>query len=177
LAVEAFRKAISASEWKEHKNAQSFVAKGEVDGESVELVLPQTYMNKSGSAVAKFVKSVKSAERLVVVYDELDLPIGKIKIAFSRGSGGHKGIESIARALKTKDFVRIRIGVSPVRPGKGTAKGVAKKVQGSDEVVDFILGTFKPGEKEQLETVFETVNEALESIITEGRERAMNQFN
>ena len=117
-------------------------------------------------------KSVKAAERLAVVYDDLDLPLGKIKISFGRGSGGHKGVESITRALKTKDFVRIRVGVA-----KATAKGVAKKLQDEDKVIDFILGSIRKPDMDELKKVFSTIDEALETIVTEGRERAMNKFN
>ena len=70
-----------------------------------------TFMNKSGSAVAKVVKSKKAAEKLIVIYDDLDLPLGTMKISFNRGSGGHKGLESVVRAVKTKEFIRIRIGI------------------------------------------------------------------
>lgn len=169
MAVLHFAEKVEAEPWKANIKAKAQVAK--VPGAAT-LVLPDTFMNKSGSAVMAFVKSVGAAKRLVVVYDDLDLPLGKIKLSFGRGSGGHKGVESVARALKTKDFVRIRIGVS-----KKSAKGVAKKVHGEDEVIDFVLGTFRKAEMEQVEEVFDRVSDALSMIIEEGHERAMNQFN
>lgn len=172
IAVAHFAKKVGAEEWKENKKAKAQVSKVEVDGGKATLVLPDTFMNKSGSAVLPFVKSVKAAKNLVVVYDDLDLPLGKIKLSFGRGSGGHKGMESIMRAIKTKDFVRIRIGIS-----KATKKGVAKKVSGEDEVMDYVLSTFRKPEMETLEGVLKTIDEALAIIITEGYERAMNQFN
>jgi PTH1 family peptidyl-tRNA hydrolase len=119
-----------------------------------------TFMNKSGSAVAKVIKSKKAAEKLIVIYDDLDLPIGTMKISWNRGSGGHKGLESIIRAVKTKEFIRIRIGI-----GK------------KNDVEKHILGKFTPKEKEELKKVFKNVVTAVEVIIAEGREAAQTQFN
>ena len=117
-------------------------------------------------------KSVKAAERLVVVYDDLDLPLGKIKLSYDRGSGGHKGLESVMRALKTKKFIRIRIGVSP-----STASGTLRKPEGEKVILNFILTKFRTHELDELKQVFKRVAHALESIVTDGREQAMNQFN
>lgn len=159
-------------EWKEDKKANAHIARGLIEKSTVVLVLPDTFMNKSGSAVMKYVKSVKAAEKLVVVYDELDLPLGKMKMSFDRGSGGHNGIESIARALKTKKFWRIRIGISPT-----TVSGKLRKPSGEKEVLDFILGKFKPSEVPVLKAVFKRVSTALDTIATEGPVKAMGQCN
>jgi PTH1 family peptidyl-tRNA hydrolase len=138
----------------------------------VALQLPNTFMNKSGAAVSKLVKGVKAAEKLIVVYDDLDLPIGTIKLSFDRGSGGHKGVESIMTTLKTKKFTRIRIGISP-----HTAAGKIQKPD-SDSVADnFILKTFKPSEMDELKKVFKRVAEAIEAIVADGPAIAMNHFN
>lgn len=168
MAVDYVGEKNDAGPWKEDKKANATVGKTEVST----LVLPNTFMNKSGSAVARYVKSVKAAEKLVVVYDDLDLPLGTMKVSFDRGSGGHKGVESIARAVKTKRFIRIRIGVSPATPG-----GKLKKPHGEKEVVAFILAKFKPSEQDVLKKVFTRVNDALTCIIDEGREKAMNLYN
>jgi PTH1 family peptidyl-tRNA hydrolase len=168
MAVEYFGKKKGVTEWREDKKAVAQVAK--TDG--VTLVLPDTYMNKSGSAVVNYVKSVKAAEKLVVVYDDMDLPLGKVKLSFDRGSGGHKGIESIARAVKTKAFVRIRVGVSPTTPS-----GKLKKPSGDKEVLAFILAKFKPAEIDELKKVFKGVDEALTIILDEGHLKAMNVVN
>ena len=172
MAVAEFAKRAGASEWKENKKAKAQITQVETDGGKATLVLPDTMMNKSGSAILGYVKSLKAAQKLVVVYDDLDLPLGKIKISFGRGSGGHKGVESVARAVKTKEFVRIRIGVS-----KQSAKGVAKKVHGEDEVIGFVLGTFKKSEMDELQSVFKNVSDAIGVIIAKSHEIAMNQFN
>lgn len=172
MALDVFAKQLRLGVWKEDKKAKAHVATGLVDKTAVALVAPDTFMNKSGSAVARFVKSVKAAERLVVVYDDLDLPLGTIKLSFDRGSGGHKGLESVARAVKTKKFTRVRVGISP-----STASGVVKKPQGDAAVQKFILMKFKSHELEELKRVLKRVAHALEAIVLEGRERAMNQFN
>lgn len=172
MALEQYAKKQGASTWKEDKKSQSLTTGAHVGRELLALVLPNTFMNKSGVSVAKFVKSVKAAERLIVVYDDLDLPLGRVKLSFDRGSGGHKGIESIARTLKTKRFTRIRVGVSP-----STATGKLKKPQGEEDVVDFILARFKAHELDELKKVFKRVGEAIEQVVAEGPQIAMNTFN
>ena len=171
MAVEYFA-TQNKLEWKDDKKSRAFVARGAVDRALAVLVLPNTYMNKSGSAVVRYIKNVKAAEKLIIVYDDLDLPIGGMKVSFDRGSGGHKGLDSIMRALKTRRFTRIRIGVSPA-----TASGVTKKPQGEKEVNKFILGEFRSTELPELKKIFKRASEAIATIIIEGREQAMNQFN
>lgn len=172
MAVEAFAKKTAASAWREDKKSQSLTASVALGREMFALVLPNTYMNKSGTAAGRFVKSVKAAEKLIVIYDDLDLPIGRIKISFDRGSGGHKGVESITRGVKTKKFVRIRVGISPE-----SAAGKLKKPHGEADVEKFILGSFRTSELEDLKKVFKTIGEAIECIAKEGREVAMTRFN
>ena len=142
------------------------------DNKKIKILLPDTFMNKSGSAVAPLIKNTKQAERLIVVHDDLDLPLGMMKLSFNRGSGGHKGVESIMRAIKTKAFVRLRIGIS-----RATPKGKLKKPVGDEAVGDFILGKFKKEELEILKKVTKRAGKALEVLITEGREKAMNIAN
>lgn len=170
MAVEHFAKKVGADEWREDKKANALVAKGELGKDTLVFVLPLTYMNNSGRAVAKFVTSVKAAKNLVVVQDEMDLPLERLKISIGKNSGGHRGIESIMTAIKTKDFARIRIGVSPA-----TAKGVAKKPNGEEAVVKFIVGKFKPAEMEEFKKFFKKTDEALRVVIEEGVVAAMNR--
>ncbi len=177
MSASAFMKAKDFSEFKNDKKSKSLVSKGVVGKEKVTLILPETFMNKSGPAISSFVKpkdskSKKGIENVVVVYDDLDLPVGTMKISYNKGTGGHRGLDSIVKALKTKEFTRIRIGVSAV-----TSSGKIKKPIGEEKVLDFILGKVKDSEMVELKKVFKKVNEALETIIVEGRERAMNVFN
>lgn len=168
MAVSYIAEKKNISEWREDKKARAQVVK--IEGAT--LITPDTFMNKSGSALTSYVKSVKAAEKLVVIYDDMDLPLGSIKMSFNRGSGGHKGVESIARAVKTKAFIRIRIGVSPT-----TSSGKLKKPSGEKEVLAFILAKFKPAEIDMLKKVFKRVAEGIETILTEGHVRAMNVVN
>src|SRR3989344_1261719 len=110
--VELLAKEEGAGEFVMNKPAKALTAKGEVGGEKAVLILPETMMNASGKAVSAFIKTPKAARSLLVIHDVLDLPLGTIKLVFGRGSGGHKGVESIMRAIKTKDFARIRVGIS-----------------------------------------------------------------
>lgn len=172
MAVEFFAATAGLNGFKSDNAKKTTVGGGMVGKTAVALVLPDTFMNKSGYAVSKFVKNQKAAERLVVVHDDLDLPLGRIKISFDRGSGGHKGLESIIRALKTQKFTRVRVGVSP-----STATGNLRKPEGKKVVNNFILTKFRSHELSALKPVFKRVAHALETIVREGRERAMNTFN
>lgn len=172
MAVEAFVKKQSLTDWKHDMKSKALISRGLVDGTAVVCVLPETFMNKSGLSVATFVKGEKAAERCIVVYDDLDMPLGSAKMSFNRGSGGHKGIESIARTLKTKAFWRVRIGISPV-----TASGKLRKPKGEEEVLEFILKTFKPSEITTLQGVFKKTTEALGRSVTDSPILAMNAFN
>ena len=127
MMLEFFRVRHNLPAWESDKKSKSLISKGEVGGEKVLLVEPETYMNKSGSALVYFVKAKKAAEKLIVIYDDLDLPIGTIKISFNKSSGGHRGLQSIISGLKTEGFLRIRVGISPV-----TAGGKIKKPKGEE---------------------------------------------
>lgn len=149
--------------------AADFVAE-KVSG--VKVVTPDTFMNHSGRAVAKVIKSKKAAEKLIVIYDDLDLPIGGMKISFNRSSGGHRGVESIIKTLGTEAFIRIRIGISPKTPTGKTKKPIGEKV-----VEKHILTEFKKPEMELLKKVFKTVVTVVETIKDDGLQTAMTEFN
>lgn len=150
--------------------AADFVSE-KVDG--VKVFVPETYMNLSGKAVVKVVKSKLAAKKLIVIYDDLDLPLGSMKISYDRGSGGHNGLESVVKALKTREFIRIRIGIAPVTPS-GKMK---KRPGGGGELEKYILSEFKKTELDVLKKVFKNIATAVETIKDEGREIAMGEFN
>ena len=166
-AVELVAKQEDFGEFVFNKTSNALVSKGKVAGETATLVLPETMMNLSGKAVVTFVKSPKAAKTMIVIHDDLDLPLGTIKMAFGRGSGGHKGVESIMRALKTKEFARIRIGISAA--GK---KNQAKKVQGEEKVIKMVIGKWKPTEETAVKKVLKKVAEAVHLYAEEGIESA-----
>ena len=138
----------------------------------VKIIESTEFMNNSGRAVAKVIKSKKTAANLIVVYDDLDLALGTLKISWNKGPGGHNGLDSVIKAVKTREFIRIRIGIAPA-----TLSGKLRKPTGEKKVLDFILGKFSPKESEVLKKVLKRVSEAIEMISEEGRERAMNEFN
>lgn len=169
--VRAFATKNGASDFVLNKKNESLVTKISLGEHTVQCVLPETFMNKSGRAVSAFIKSVSLAKNLIVVHDELDLPLGAVKIVFDRGSGGHKGVESIQRALKTKAFARVRVGIA-----KPTAKGTAKKLKDEDKVVALVLGKPKGDEQKELRAVEKHVVEALGALVEHGLQFAMNNY-
>lgn len=172
MLVEQFRGKHNFPEWRERGKKRMLISEDKVGKEKTILMLPETFMNKSGIPLKEFITNKKKAEKLVVVYDDIDLPLGSLKISFGRGSGGHKGLESIIRTIKTKDFTRIRIGITPTTPS-----GKLKKPKGEKKMLDFIIGDFKTVEKEILKKKSKKVLDAIETIIVDGRARAMNMFN
>lgn len=156
-----------------------FESKSKISPKKLSVIHSNEFMNNSGKAVAKVIKSKKAVESLVVVHDDLDLPIGKIKISYNKGIGGHRGLNSVVKAVKTLEFTRIRVGISPAttkgqakKPGMGLPPKAAEKA-----VIDFILGKWKPKEKEIMKKVFKQVSEVVQTIVSEGRDKAMNMFN
>jgi len=142
----------------------ALVGKGRAAGEGILLARPQTYMNRSGESVAAILRATgEGPEELVVVHDDLDLPLGRIRIKKSGGDGGHNGVASVISELGTSEFVRVRLGIG--RPQDG------------GDPVEFVLSTFSP---EELETVRDTVSRAVEAVLAimhEGTGKAMNRFN
>jgi PTH1 family peptidyl-tRNA hydrolase len=138
----------------------------------IKFLFPDKFMNNSGKVVAPFVKSKKDLKDLVVIYDDIDLPIGKMRISFNRSSGGHNGLGSIIKALKSEEFARIRVGISPSTPS-----GKLRKAHGEKDVLKFLLGEFKKSEMDELKKLSKRIAEAVEIIFTEGKDKAMSLYN
>jgi len=172
IVLDVFREKYRFSDWVEKNKVKALVSEGALDKFDVDLIEPDNFMNNSGKVLAGFIKSVKAAGRLVVIYDDIDLPLGTFKIAFDRGDGGHNGLASIIRALKTKQFIRVRVGIAPTTP-----TGKLKKPKGEQKILDYLMGEFKPKELDVLKKVARKVAEALGVIVVEGKEKAMNRFN
>ncbi|TYP51664.1 aminoacyl-tRNA hydrolase [Thermosediminibacter litoriperuensis] len=135
---------------------------GVYEGEKLLLLKPMTYMNLSGQSVIEAMKFYKiPPENLVVIYDDMDLPVGRLRIRGSGSSGGHKGMESIIYLIASDGFPRIRIGIG--RP--------------PGDVVDHVLGRFEPGERKKIETVIGAAVEAALTIVRHGVQEAMNRYN
>jgi PTH1 family peptidyl-tRNA hydrolase len=148
----------------ERKRWQSLVGRNVARG--IWFVLPQTYMNLSGEAVARALRDTGLSPRETwVVYDELDLPLCRMRIKTGGSTAGHNGARSIVSALGTDEFVRFRVGVG--KPGgRGSAAGIRH-----------VLGRFTKAEKERLPSVVGGVADALELALESGIERAMDRFN
>ncbi len=145
---------------------------GDLAGRPVVLARPQTYMNRSGQAVNRLVRSLNiPAENLLVIYDEMDLPLGKIRIRGGGGSGGHNGVKSLAAELGSQDFLRVRVGIG--RP-PGGGQGLTEADAG---VIDYLLSDFTPDEMETVTGVLPLVSEAVTCLIEEGLTVAMNKYN
>lgn len=170
--VEKFSKDFKFSDFEFDKKHNALISEGKIKREPVQAILPETFMNKSGNALKKIITSAKKAKSLVVVHDDLDLPVGKTKIVFGKGDGGHKGVVSVARAIKTKEFIRIKIGISAATP-----KGKARKPKGEDKVVKHVLGKFSPKEQKEIAKTKKKIVSAIEDIIINDYLHAMNNFN
>lgn len=171
IILDAIRKEFGGDfQYDKKLNAQ--VAEGKIGKEKVTFIAPDTFMNKSGNALKSLVKNPKAAEKLLVIYDDFQLPIGRMKISFNKSSGGHNGLESIIKAVKTEAFPRLRIGTAPAN-----SKGEAKIPHGDDKIEKFILGPFKPDELKEIKKVAKKAVEVVQLIATEGREKAMNVAN
>jgi peptidyl-tRNA hydrolase, PTH1 family len=167
MVLDAFSKKNSCADWEINKKLNALETEGKAGKNKALLLKPETFMNKSGDSVKSLITSKKKAETLVVIHDDLDLPLGKIKISFAKSSGGHKGVESIMRAVKTEEFIRIRLGIS----GE-TAGGKIKKPQGEEKVIDSILGEFRKTETDELKKVIKKAVTGLEMVIADGWDRA-----
>jgi PTH1 family peptidyl-tRNA hydrolase len=173
IILENIAKVNDFSDWKDDMKLKSFRSKGEIiNGEKVEFLLPNTFMNNSGIAVAPLIDSPKKLKNLIVVYDDMDIPIGSLKISFNRSSGGHNGLESIIKKVKSQEFVRIRIGVSPHTP-----TGKIKKPKGEEAVLKFLLGALKEDELKELKKLSKKVEEIIFMISSEGKDKAMTLYN
>jgi PTH1 family peptidyl-tRNA hydrolase len=129
-------------------------------------------MNNSGNAVCQIINDKKKLKNLVIVYDDIDLPIGSLKISFNRSSGGHNGLESIIKKVKSRDFVRIRVGIAPTTPS-----GKIKKPKGEEAILKYLLGKFKDDEFKELKKISKKITEILSVLATDGKEKAMSVFN
>lgn len=172
IMLERIAKDFGFPEFKENLKLKALVSDGSIGREKVTLVEPNNFMNRSGASIAPLVTSAKKAQDLIVIYDDLDLPLGTIKISYNKSAGGHRGLDSIIKAVKTQEFARIRVGISPVTPS-----GKLKKPSGEEAVEKHIIGPFKKPELDVVKKVAKRVSEAVEVILRDGREIAMGVYN
>ena len=160
-AVDAIAAEIGAS-WEMKRAFNSLMARGTFAGQSVILVKPQTFMNLSGDAIAPIVKysNAKPAD-LLVIQDDIDLPVGRMRIRKDGSCGGHNGIRNIIERLGTPNFTRLKLGV-----GKDKSN-----------VIAHVLGKFDPTTRKTMDAVVAEAVRAAEKIVREGPDKAMNAYN
>lgn len=145
---------------------------GNIGGDRTLLARPQTFMNSSGEAVSRLVKRFNiNLSELIVIHDDLDLPLGKIRIRLGGSAGGHKGLDSIIAHLGSRDFYRIRVGIG--RPDISAGSAGDREAA----VVNYVLSDFTSEEKEIITRVIPEVSQAILCLLTEGLTAAMNKYN
>ena len=161
--AEAFRKKFDLPDFRFEKKWNAEVTEGKIGKEKIVIALPNTFMNKSGSAAGALARfyNIKPAT-VITIHDDADISLGSAKLSFGKRSAGHKGVESIIRALKTNEFWRFRIGIA------GKRNISAEKI---------VLKKFTPDEKRLTTKITKKTIEALEQGLTEGMDRAMNAYN
>jgi len=165
--VNNFRKINKFSNWKKRKKFLAKVSEGKINRKKIILAKPETFMNDSGKSVKLLVIGYKLlVDNLWVAHDDLDIPLGKIKISKGKGSAGHKGVQSIIGEIGTKSFIRFRIGIKP-KPHTLRSKPLDK----------FVLQKFSKKEERVLKEVIKKACKALEEGAKEGIEKAMSKFN
>ncbi|HXE58711.1 MAG TPA: aminoacyl-tRNA hydrolase [Gemmatimonadales bacterium] len=139
---------------------------GSRQGHQVLLLKPQTYMNRSGAALAplRALPDFDPARDLLILVDDVALPLGRFRLRGAGSSGGHNGLKSVEGALRRQDYARLRIGVGPVPPDL-------------DDLADFVLGEFSAEERETLDRLLDPMADAVECWLADGIEQAMNRFN
>ncbi len=161
LVLDELARRLGASGRRRDHGAE--IAEARLDDRRLMLVWPQTYMNHSGRAVSSVLRFYKLAPSdALVIYDDMDLAFGRVRLRRGGSSGGHNGVESIIGSLGTKDFPRLRVGIG--RPPHGDA-------------ISYVLGRWRPEEREALGQVIADAAEAAEAALRHGIERAMNEFN
>lgn len=167
LDQNGFGKPVSSNKY------AAYIAEGVFADHEVLFLFPETFMNKSGTSVKKVITKKEEAKRLIVVYDDIDMPAGEVKVSFGKGAGGHNGVASIIDALGTKEFVRVRIGIA----GKSFWGGKPRRPKGGAAMTRHVLGAFKKREARELAAVEEKVDAILKTVISKGVEQAMNEYN
>jgi PTH1 family peptidyl-tRNA hydrolase len=146
------------------RGCQAQFGVGEIAGKEVVLAKPRTFMNLSGRSVKLLMQRFQATPSdVLIIHDDLDLPLGKLRLYSSGGSGGHKGVESIITEVGSRDFPRLRVGIG--RPEEG------------GDATDYVLSDFSPGEKAVIEDTIARVTEVVLCLLREGIVAAMNKYN
>jgi PTH1 family peptidyl-tRNA hydrolase len=158
-----------------NRRCRSLTATTRIAGHEVILAKPETFMNLSGEAVRLLLKEFEAdpLEDLIVLYDELDLPLGTARLKERGSPAGHNGARSVSGALRTNDWLRVRIGVGPNLPAEAVAAGAAHRTGGKD----YLLSPLRKMELASLDEVLDRVANAVRVVVEQGVAAAMNELN
>lgn len=156
----------------EDGKSKSHIAKGKIGKKPAMLLLPDAFMNNTGKVVKNFITKKGDAKNLIVVRDDIDMGLGSMKLVFNRGTGGHRGVESILSSIKTSEFYQLKIGMLPLTP-----LGKPKKPKGEKKIVSFILDEFKPAEGKIIKKEIKKASECIDTLVNGGFQRAATNFN
>jgi PTH1 family peptidyl-tRNA hydrolase len=160
--VEELARRLNISSLKE--KCHSFMAEANLKGKKIILAQPQTFMNNSGLAVRSLIDWFRyNPKNLILVYDDVDLEVGQLRVREKGGDGGHHGVESVIGSVGTTEFGRVRIGIG--------------RENLTDDVTDYVLRHIPPAQREKLDAAVIAAADAVESIITDGLSPAMNKYN
>jgi PTH1 family peptidyl-tRNA hydrolase len=146
------------------EECRALIGRAEIENKSAELVKPQTFMNLSGESVSCLLKKEnRDVKKLIVIVDDLALPLGTIRLRPKGSEGGHNGLKSMTACLKTQEYIRLRIGINPDHQINDTAR--------------FVLENFSKSDFETVEKILEQSAEAISTVLSDGIEKAMAKFN
>lgn len=165
---------VDKTSWENDKKSTALIKKVNVANENVLLAKPQTFMNNSGNSVAKLTNFFKiEAKDVIIIHDELDLPLGKMQIKFGGGSAGHNGIESVINSLGTDKFLRIRMGIGkPLR-----IEGDRYHKKHTRTIEDYVLQQFDESEHHEVRTMIKHIQKNLVLLLEHGIEQYMSKYN
>lgn len=165
IFTEEIRRAYDLPKWEMKPKFFAEISEGKIGKTKAILARPQTMMNNSGKAVFAVAKFLKiKPEEILVIHDDADLPLSAAKLSRNKSAGGHRGVASVIRALKTENFSRLRIGIQP-------------SVKKHQDAMKLILGKFKPGEEKVLKKIVKKAVAAAETAVNESPDKAMSEFN
>ncbi|NTV44522.1 MAG: aminoacyl-tRNA hydrolase [Candidatus Yonathbacteria bacterium] len=178
MVIERFAETCGCGAFRKERVYRALVADGtlrkggDADGIHVTLVMPETYMNESGKSVAPFFSLPEDVGRLIVVQDDIDLPLGTVRVSQDRGTGGHKGVASIVAETGTNKFIRVRVGIAPTN-----LFGQMYKPTKNGGVPAYVVAPLSSQKKKRLDEGVARAVLALTAILTEGVVPTMNTFN
>ena len=168
LALDFFAEQVfgKKTKWQKNTKAKALIIEETLGDERIVLIKPQTFMNNSGQSIAFLKKKYPqiSAENIILIYDDIDLPIGKIRIKSESSAGGHNGVKSVIQHLGTQEFSKIKIGVGG-------------EFQDKIPMDKFVLQRFNRAERKTLEESFSIIPEIISAIFSQGIESVMNKYN